>query len=165
MNLGMSEVVKKQFIHFLRENGANIPDMAEISVPVMPLDFSKYFLHAYLRPDESQMEYALDNGGFKIYNNYNEDYLNAVLEFLEIEDINRDCVSTFSAEYISYDGESVITLTFSLQELKKANQLDRFLTFYNQVILDTLGTSTYFLRVERNTVKIIINLVEKSVDK
>lgn len=59
MNLGMSEVVKKQFIHFLRENGANIPDMAEISVPVMPLDFSKYFLHAYLRPDESQMEYAL----------------------------------------------------------------------------------------------------------
>lgn len=157
----MSEVVKKKFIHFLRENGASIPDTAEISVPVMPLDFSKYFLHAYLRPDESQMEYALDNGGFKIYNNYNEDYLNAVLEFLEIEDINRDCVSAFSAEYISYDDESVITLTFSLQELKKANQLDRFLTFYNQVILDTLGTSTYFLRVERNTVKIIINLVEK----
>ncbi len=50
-------------------------------------------------------------------NNYNEDYLNAVLEFLEIEDINRDCISAFSAT-ISYDDESVITLTFSLQELK-----------------------------------------------
>ena len=165
MNLGIAEVVKKKFIHFLRENGANIPETAEISVPVMQLDFDKYFLHAYLRPDESQMEYALDNGGFKMYSNYNEDYLNSVLEFLEIDDISRDCISAFSAEYRGHDDESVIALTFSLQKLKKANQLDRFLTFYNQVILDTIGTSMYLLRVERNTVKIIINLIEKSVDK
>lgn len=159
MNNVMTEATKRKLLEFLLQNKVNLyTEQDKTRISTLHMDLNAYILHKYLKPDEEQLQYAIDNDGFKIYKDYLKDYENAVLDFLELKDIkpekielNRGTLNDFAS----------IIIIFSLQRLKQTKKLASFMKFYKQCILETKGTLKYEFEVENRRITFQIKFVEK----
>ena len=155
----MTEATKRKLLEFLLQNKVNLyTEQDKTRISTLHMDLNAYILHKYLKPDEEQLQYAIDNDGFKIYKDYLKDYENAVLDFLELKDIkpekielNRGTLNDFAS----------IIIIFSLQRLKQTKKLASFMKFYKQCILETKGTLKYEFEVENRRITFQIKFVEK----
>lgn len=159
MNNVMTDATKRKLLEFLLQNKVNLyTEQDKTRIFTLHMDLNAYILHKYLKPDEEQLQYAIDNDGFKIYKDYLKDYENAVLDFLELKDIKPEKIELNRST--PNDFASIIII-FSSQRLKQTKKLASFMKFYKQCILETKGTLKYEFEVENRTITFQIKFVEK----